>query len=147
MKRILLIIILGVFCLSGFSQVSLFRPVPKHYFATKALGVTTAWLPRINVGLNAISYGKNPETKQLEVKPLSAICFGLGMLHYKNVEGQPFNDFGLNLMYLQLTDKVGSGVGLYVTYNTGQIGLLNVGTHYDFTVKQFFVDTGVAWHF
>ena len=145
MKRLFLIIILGLFCLTGFSQ--LFRPVSRDHFNTKAPGDNSDWIPRINVGLNAVSYGRNPETKELEVKPLSAVCFGIGMLHYKNVEDVPFNDFGFNLVYLQLTDKVGSGVGIYGTYNTGQIGLLNVGTHYDFNVKQFFVDTGVSFHF
>lgn len=145
MRRLLLILILGAFCTAGFSQ--LLKPVPKDYFAKKALGSNSAWLPRLNVGLSAISYGRNPETKLLEVTPLSAICFGLGYLHYKNFEGVPFNDFGFNVVYLQLTDKAGSGVGLYGTYNTGQIGLLNVGGHYDFAVKQFFFDTGVSWHF
>ena len=145
MRRLLLILILGAFCTAGFSQ--LLKPVPKSYFSTKALGDNSAWIPRLNVGLNAMSYGKNPETKLLEVTPLNAIAFGLSMLHYKQAEGVPFNDFGLNLVYLQLVDKAGSGVGLYGTYNTGQIGLLNVGGHWDFAVNQFFFDVGVTWHY
>lgn len=146
MKKLIGIFILASFMLAGYSQ-GLLRPVPNNYFSSKELGKVTSWIPRLNVGLNAVSYGKNPETKVLEVTPLSAVCFGIGMLHYKNVEGVPFNDFGFNLMYLQLTDKVGSGVGLYGTYNTGMIGLLNLGGHYDFKVKQFFFDTGVTFHF
>lgn len=145
MRKLIVILILAAFSVAGISQ-GLFKPVPKNYFADKAIG-KTSWLPRLNVGLNAISYGKNPETKVLEVTPLSAICFGIGMLHYKNVEGVPFNDVGINLMYLQLTDKVGSGVGIYGSYNTGQVGLLNIGTHYDFNVNQFFFDTGISYHF
>jgi hypothetical protein len=146
MKRLIIVFILASLTFAGYSQ--LFRPVPKDLFSSqKSLGKSSQLVPRISIGLNAISYGKNPETDVLEVTPLSAICFGIGLLHYKNVEGLPFNDFGFNLAYLQLTNKVGSGVGLYGTYNTGQIGLLNVGGHYDFKLKQFFLDTGVAWHF
>jgi hypothetical protein len=149
MKKLIIILFLASLTFAGYSQTGLFKPVPKNYFTSdKALGnPTSSWLPRLNVGLNAMSYGKNPETKLLEVTPLNAICFGIGYLHYKNVEGVPFNDFGFNLAYLQLIDKAGSGVGLYGTYNTGQIGLLNLGGHYDFAVKQFFFDTGVSWHF
>jgi len=150
MKRLLLISIVALLTIAVSAQ-GLFSPVPKTLFTTekaiKVGEVSSAWLPRINVGLNAISYGKNAETGQLEVTPLNAIAFGLGYLHYKNVAGVPFNDFGFNVAYLQLIDKAGSGVGLYGTYNTGQIGLLNIGAHYDFAVNQIFVDTGVTWHF
>lgn len=145
MRKLILILILGAFCTAGFSQI--LKPVPKNYFATKALGDNSSWIPRLNVGLNAMSYGRNPETKLLEVTPLNAISFGVGYLHYKQTDVGPFNDFGFNLVYLQLIDKAGSGVGIYGTYNTGQIGLLNVGGHYDFAVGQFFFDTGVSWHF
>jgi hypothetical protein len=146
MKKLLIFSIIALLTISVSAQ-NLFRPIPKDYFSQKALGDNSHWIPRLNVGIEAISYGKNPETKVLEVTPLSALCFGIGMLHYKQTADGPFNDFGLNLMYLQLTNKVGSGVGLYGTYNTGQIGLLNIGGHYDFTVKQFFLDTGVTFHF
>ena len=146
MKKLIVIIILAGIVLVGNSQ-GLFKPVPKNYFSTKALGDNTSWIPRINTGVNMISYGKNPETKLLEVTPLNAIAFGLSMLHYNQAEGVPFNDFGLNLVYLQLVDKAGSGVGLYGTYNTGQIGLLNVGGHWDFAVNQAFFDIGVTWHY
>jgi hypothetical protein len=147
MKKLIVILIIATFSVAVHSQ-GLFKPVPKDLFTTqKSLGNASQWLPRLNVGLSAISYGKNPETKVMEVTPLSAIVFGIGYLHYKNVEGVPFNDFGFNLAYLQLTNKVGSGVGLYGTYNTGPVGLLNLGGHYDFNLKQFFFDSGVSFHF
>ena len=149
MKKLIIIIILAAFSIAGYSQ--LFKPVPKNLFtgdkAIKAGSVDHMWIPRISVGLNAVSYGKNAETGNLEVTPLSALVFGIGYLHYKQTDVGPFNDFGFNLAYLQLTNKVGSGVGLYGTYNTGQIGLLNVGGHWDFTLNQFFLDTGVTFHF
>jgi len=151
--KLLIVLILGALSLPGFSQ--LFKPVPKSLFSQDLAidsertirSLKSVWLPRLNVGLNAVSYGRNPETKVLEVTPLSAICFGIGFLHYKEVEGLPFNDFGFNVAYLQMTNKVGSGVGIYGTYNTGPVGLLNIGTHYDFQLKQMFFDSGVSWHF
>ena len=146
MRKLILILILASFSLAGISQ-NLFKPIPKDYFARKALGFTSQWIPRISTGISAISYGRNPETNLLEVTPLSALSFGMSLLLYKNTSTGPFNTFGFSLMYLQLTDKVGSGLGLYGTYNTGQIGLLNIGGHYDFNAKRFLLDTGITWHF
>lgn len=146
MKRLIVLLFLVSIGLAGISQ-GLFKPVPKNYFSTKALGDNTSIIPRINVGVTGFSYGKNAETKQLEVIPLNAIVFGFALLHYKNTPEGPFNDFGIMPAYLQLVDKAGSGAGLYLTYNTGQIGLLNLGGHYDFAVNQFFFDVGVSWHY
>lgn len=151
MKRLILILIIGAFTVSVRSQ-GLFKPVPDNLFAkdlnsVKQIKSTFKFIPRLNVGVMGTSYGKNPDTKLMEVVPLAAVGFGIGLLRYKEVDGVPFNDIGINLMYLQNTQVPGSGVGIYGTYNTGPIGLLNLGTHYDFGVGRLFIDTGLTFHF
>lgn len=150
MKRTLFII--SFLLIAGVMSGQLFKPVPKNLFkpeqsGLKSLKGTFKFIPRLNVGVVGTSYGKNPETKVMEVTPLSALGFGVGLLRYREVDGLPFNDIGINLMYLQNTQTPGSGVGLYGTYNTGPIGLLNLGSHYDFGVGRFFIDTGLTFHF
>lgn len=150
MKKLITILFLAFMAIAVNAQ-GLFTPVTGAIFepTSKAIKLNKAnsvIIPRLNVGVEGMSYGKNDEGK-LEVVPFSAVIFGLVFLHYKDVDGVPFNDFGIMPAYLQLTDKAGSGVGLYGTYNTGQVGLLNLGGHYDFAVKKFLIDTGLTWHF
>jgi hypothetical protein len=152
MKRNLFLICFMLITVNLVAQVNIMRPIPSNLFpkdlsGSKVLKNEFKFIPRFNVGVMGTSYGKNPDTKVMEVTPLSAIGFGIGLLRYKDVEGVPFNDIGINMMYLQNTQTPGSGVGIYGTYNTGPIGLLNIGTHYEFQLKQFFIDTGLTFHF
>ena len=147
--RKLLIILFACISVIGYSQ-GLFRPVPSNLFpkdlsGSKALKSTFKFIPRLNVGVMGTSYGRINGV--MEVTPLSALGFGIGLLRYKDVEGVPFNDIGLNLMYLQNTQTPGGGIGLYGSYNTGPIGLFNLGSHYDFKSNRFFVDVGLTFHY
>jgi hypothetical protein len=102
---------------------------------------------RLNTGLMGVGY---PLKKGSSPIALNAVCFGLGLLHYKPVNNEPFNDFGINLLFLKNTQDNGYGLGIYGTYNTGlagNLGLLNLGTHYDFVLKLMLIDTGLTFHF
>jgi len=148
--RKLLIILFACISVIGYSQ-GLFRPVPSNLFPKSLNGLKAPknefkFVPRLNVGVMGTSYGKNDQNV-MTVTPLSALGFGFGLLRYKDVEGVPFNDIGINLMYLQNTQTPGSGIGLYGLYNTGPIGLFNLGSHYDFSVKKFFIDVGLTFHY
>ena len=150
MKRLIVILFLAAFSVSLGAQ-GLFSPVPSNLFpkdvgGLKALKNEFKFIPRLNVGVMGTSYGKNDQNV-MTVTPLSALGFGFGLLRYKDVEGMPFNDIGINIMYLQNTQTPGSGIGLYGLYNTGPIGLFNLGSHYDFSVKRFFIDVGLTFHY
>ena len=152
MKKLILLLLILI-PIIGTSQ-GLLKPVPGNMFSTRLMApvgasevIQSKWLLRLNTGVVGTSYGKNKTTKQFEVIPLSAVGFGLSYLHYKAVEGLPFNDFGVNVLLLQNLQSAGMGLGVYGTYNTGPLGLLNVGTHYDFSVNQVFFDTGLTFHF
>jgi opacity protein-like surface antigen len=158
MKKLLLIVSLFAFALTMSAQ-SLLKPLPKTLFkdATEKArilnkdvtvsDITSLWEIRLNAGITGVSYFKNKETGKLDKLDLSALCFGIGYLHYKNTAEGPFNDFGLNLLLLQNLQSAGMGLGVYGTYNTGPIGLLNLGVHYDFFINQFLLDTGLSFHF
>jgi hypothetical protein len=155
MKKLIIVLCLMTFTVLGISQsakVGLFQPVPANLFENRYtvkadVQVPSVWLLRLNTGVMGTSYGINKVTKQFEVIPLSAVGFGISYLHYKSVENLPFNDFGFNLLLLQNIQSAGMGIGLYGTYNTGPLGLLNIGGHYDFSAKQFLIDTGLTFHF
>ena len=146
MKKLVLILIFTVFVISAGAQ-GLFKPVPKNLFTGDRALNSSTWLMRLNAGVVGTSYAKNKETGNVEVIPLNALGFGISYLHYKDVEGSPFNDFGFNALLLQNTQTPGMGVGVYGTYNTGPIGLLNVGGHYDLNSKRFMVDVGITFHY
>lgn len=154
MKKLILLLAL-MSLVVGMQAQSIFKPVPKDLF-TKKITLTptvgtsqSVWIPRLQVGLTGESYELKKGGK---VIGLDAVCYGIGMLHYKAVQNVPFNDFGFNLLLLQDIQTKGLGLGIYGTYNTGiNIGgvdfVLNVGTHYDFTLKEELLDTGLTFHF
>jgi hypothetical protein len=153
MKKLSLIIIIALIGLSGFSQ-GLFNPIPKTWGAivgTKTnlnVSATTTnfqFIPRINIGLEGVGFNLKDLSNPV---PLSAVCLGMSILHYKDVLGSPFNDYGFALMYLKNTTDKGMGIGVYFTYNPGIVNTVwNVGTHYDWILKTEFIDTGLTFHY
>jgi hypothetical protein len=154
MKKTILFLIFAFISIAGFSQIGLFKPIPKAWNemigntnvqTLKASQIASLWVPRLNVGIQGVSYEIKKDAKPLT---LNAICFGAGWLHYKNIDNAPFNDFGINILALIDTKTQGFGLGVYGTYNiVGSGALFNIGTHYDFTLKEELIDTGVTWHF
>lgn len=154
MKKLLCISIL-LLTFSGLYSQGLFSPVTKEVFKShqtypKTTYITATpnklvWLPRWEIGLTGISYElKKGSTPQ----PLSAICTGISLQSYKLVNDQPFNVWGASLLLLKDTqNENGFGLGLYGTYNTNMVGIVNGGFHYDFVVKNVFADVSLTFHF
>jgi hypothetical protein len=162
MKKIIILLFFIGLSAGLTAQVNLFKPVPKNLFAkaapdtvltakgvyiVQALEKSSQWILRLTGGVLGVSYYRDKETKEVISEPLDAICAGISYLHYKEADGLPFNDFGFSAMLLQNVQRAGMGLGIYGTYNTGPIGLLNIGTHYDFSLKVFMLDTALTWHF
>jgi len=161
MKKIIILLFFIGLC-TGLSAQSLFKPVPKNLFAKavpdtivtakgllviQELEKSSQWIFRLNAGVMGVSYYREKDTKEIVSMPLDAVCAGISYLHYTEADGLPFNDFGFNAMILQNIQRAGMGLGVYGTYNSGAIGLINIGTHYDFSMKVFMLDTGLTWHF
>jgi hypothetical protein len=151
-KKLLMILCLVAIPMAGMSQ-SLFKPVPKDLFTVRHLSappgaaivpVQHKWVPRLNTGIMGVSWELKKGTKPV---PFEAIGFGLALLQYKEVNGEPFNVWGINALFLTSTNHTAIGFGLYGLYNTNQIGLVNLGIHYDAGVKSVFIDTGLTYSF
>jgi len=131
------------------AQISIWSPIPKNVFdnpmykAGLLSGQSAGdWFVRWQTGVIATSYGKNKLTGNLETVPFSAVGVGVGYQHYKDNNGVAFNDYGAEALLLKNAQSNGMGLGIYVNYS-----LVNIGSHYDFMLKQFFFDTGVQLHF
>jgi hypothetical protein len=154
MKRLILLITLFGLLASLNAQINLFNPVPKNWAAlsnakaSSNLKVSVTdfqFIPRINIGVEGVGFNLKDLSHPV---PMSAVCLGVSILHYKDVSGVPFNDYGFALMYLKNTTDKGMGIGVYFTYNPGiQNTIWNVGTHYDWILKTEFIDTGLTFHY
>ena len=155
MKR-LLILCLFVIATVTINAQGLLKPISADLFKSPASmrvisptaeispQIAGKWLLRLNTGVMGVSY----ELKKGSVPvPLSAILFGIGYYYYQNINGVPFNVWGVNAGLLTNTQNAGLGLGLFGTYNTNAVGLLNVGGHFDFSVSKFFIDTGLSFKF
>jgi hypothetical protein len=153
-KALVLILMFSSVGLISNAQIGLFKPIPKAWNEMigntnvqnlKVSQIASLWVPRLNVGIQGVSYELKSNAKPLT---LNAVCFGVGWLHYKDVDNAPFNDFGINVLALVDTQTQGFGLGVYGTYNIlGSGALFNLGTHYDFTMKEELIDTGISFHF
>ena len=114
MKKILITLVLLVaMTVTGLSQISLFKPVPKDLFKIlnktnlvyNGTNTNTAILWRFNATLvgNELTYNK--VTKQLDSAPLSGVGPGFGIRHYyQQADGTPASDWGVSLVALLGTD-------------------------------------------
>jgi hypothetical protein len=112
MKKILITLALLVaMTVTGFSQISLFKPVPKDLFKTLNLKVSKAgivntkilWRFDAQVIGNELTYNK--VTKQLDSAPLSGVGPGFGIRHYYQApDGTAATDWGVSLAVLVGTD-------------------------------------------
>jgi hypothetical protein len=159
MKK-LLIICFVILSGTGLNAQNLFKPVGPEIFKgeqqdNRSLGLyglpqpaapelPGKWLLRLNTGVMGVSYEL---TKGSQPVPFSAIGFGAGYYYFKNVNGEPFNVWGVNALLLTNTNNAGLGAGVYGVYNTNAVGLLNLGAHYDFSVNKAFIDTGITFKF
>jgi hypothetical protein len=154
MKKLILFLFVIVLAISVQGQ-GLFKPVPKSIFEVKqkdmnglayytVAPVPGKWILRLNTGVMGVSYELK---KGAQPVPFSAVLFGVGYFYYKNVNGEPFNVWGVNGGFLTNTQNVGIGTGLFGVYNTNAIGLLNAGVHYDWSVDAWFIDTGISYKF
>ena len=150
MKKAIILLFLLLITTMGFSQ-GLLKRVPADLFQrpSEIKGLTfsatsnTVFIPRLNTGVIGVSFGKDREPLEL-----SAIGFGIGLLRYKDDNGVPFNDFGLNALFLKNRVNNGYGAGLFVMYNIKDSNsLLNVGVHRDFYIDEFLFDFGVTFHY
>ena len=151
MKKLFILLTFVLCSLTTFAQTSpfegFFKPVPKDLFknpvynSTYLKGVDTTtksgvWLLRFDVEITAIQLAYNKNLKTWISSPLSSVGPGIGYKHYTNLNGVPYNDFGVNAILLlgynwnRLSE---ASVSLVGTVNF--LEYVNVGGGYDFVNK------------
>jgi hypothetical protein len=151
LKTILLIFMLSCFGIAANAQ-GFFKPVTPAIFKSteKSLFASenqSAWLLRPSVQITAVQLTWNKETKSFDSSPLSSAGAGVSYQHYINVNGNPFNNWGVNLLALLGTDLskiTPASLGFAATVN---VSIVNAGIGYNLGNKLPFILTGVVLKF
>lgn len=152
MKKLILISYFLLASLVGFSQVSIWKPVPSNLFSAKKYGAalsardtTSIWLTRISVGVVANQFTYNAVTRQLQGTVFSKVGVGMSYAHYVPSPGDlPYNDFSLHcFVFLPTTPDD----GLSFAASISSLKYLNLGIGYDVKLKQPFLLTGAVYTF
>jgi hypothetical protein len=142
MKKLIIILVLACFSLAGYSQVSLFKPVPVDLFKSTGLkaGGSSAWLWRLSALVVAEELVYDKVTKQFNSKPLSSVGPAIGYRHFTPLsDGTPYNDFGVNLAVLLGADlntitpaslKAALVINAFQFINVGGAYTLNATNHW-----------------
>jgi hypothetical protein len=161
MKRLLMLLILVVCSLNVFSQSfqGFFKPVPKDLFKNDKYNSTYfknvvdstkkgVWLFRFDAEVTAVQLVYNKTLKSWISSPLSSAGPGIGYKHYTEVDGEPYNDFGVNALVLlgynwnRLSE---ASVSTVCTVNF--LEYVNIGGGYDWVNKAPLVLLGATIKF
>jgi hypothetical protein len=154
MKKLILVLCFLMVSLVGFSQVSLWKPIPKDlFYSTKyaKLGEATPsiWLWRFSALLTATELTWDKSSNQFVSAPLSSVGPAIGYKHFTQLaDGTPYTDFGINVAALFGTDinQVNPAVvKLAVTVNA--LKFVNIGFDYGLTNNTFGILLGASVNF
>jgi hypothetical protein len=151
-KAILIMILLGI-SLMALPQDNhwkgFFKPVDKGLIQGKRdLGQPeSVWLFRPTVSLTALQFTYNKDLKQFESSSLNSGGFGVGYQHFIEVNGQPFNNYGFNLLMLFGVSTSTNPASMSVAGTVYALKFINLGAGYDFSGKSIFLLTGISYNF
>jgi hypothetical protein len=105
------------------------------------------WLVRPVVTLTATRFDLG---KIVTVSPLSSLGTGVSYSHFISVNGEPYNNFGANLLVLFTQDLMDGGVEPAKLSLAGTISFLqyvSVGAGYSFAENKVFLLSGIVYNF
>ena len=127
-----------------------FHPTKVNRQLTKELNqpIPSAWLFRPAISLTALQFNWNNEVKGFDAAAFESAGLGIGYQHYIWNEGNPYNNWGANLLFL-FPLKVQESVPAYlsVAATVDAFRLVNAGVGYNITLKMFFLLTGITYNF
>lgn len=153
MKKFLFLVVLMSFTLMTFGQSKFkgfFKPVSYDTPAlhTRALGeATNVWLLRPIVTLSAVQFTWNPELKQFDSNAFSSTGMGISYAHYIDVNNEPYNNFGFNLLVLLNSYTIDQAASVSLAGTISALKFVSLGGGYDIGKKVFFLLTGVSYSF
>lgn len=115
---------------------------------TRAAGqATNTWLFRPVVTLTAIEFVWNKELKQFDSGKFNSAGAGIGYAHYIDVNNEPYNNYGFNLLVLMNQYDAKNGAGISLVSAVSALKFVSVGVGYDLGRKTYFFLTGVSYSF
>lgn len=155
MKKVFLILSLLVIFVMGASAQSplkgFFAPVPDDLFETTAVRDIEnphVWLIRPAVGISAVAFAYNEEIKSFETSAFNKVMFGGGYQHFIEVNGEPYNNFGVNaLVCFDANPNDITKTGVTVAATVSALNFVNIGVARDFAAKKFLILTGITYSF
>jgi hypothetical protein len=152
MKRLLLFVAV-IFVTASIASAQFFRPVPKDLFSgDRAVKSEFLLRPAVNVASNLFKWDNT--LKKVYNMSFARIGMGVSYAHYIEVEGEPYNNFSINLLALMPTGTEISYMSFGVTFAALDVfGLsISAGPLYDFNKERPFIEniglmTGVQMTF
>jgi len=137
MKKLIFIAVL--FALGAIASAqSMWKPVPPDLISKKALGKSTAFIPRFTLGITAQQFSWNKEEGKLNQATLSKVGIGVAAAHYINLDdGTLYNNFTVTGLCLFPTTE-DSGVTLAAVASALKFANISpgIGAGYDFGIKR-----------
>jgi len=152
MKKFLIITLLLTFFIGASAQQpfkGFFKPVsPELTVKTRDVENPSVWLFRPAIEISALQLMYNKDLKQFDASSLTSAGLGISFAHFINNEGQPYSNYGFNLLCLfdtQINSVTETGISLAGTVSAFE--LISVGAGYNFGVKKFLLLTGITYNF
>lgn len=156
MKKLIILCFLARLTFAGTLQgqsVRFFAPVPDQLFqitanSPKALVNPSVWLFRPAIAVTAVQLNWNKDTKSFDAAALNSAGMGIGYQHFIEVNGLPYNNYGLNAILLLGADIGQTEPATMAIALTGSfLQFVNIGGLYNITYKSFGILTGVTIKF
>lgn len=148
MKKLIIIVAILVVSLPISAQFQgFFKPTSQilKFDRERADYASDVWLFRPTVAVTAMQFWiENP----VRVASLSQLGTGISYAHYTDNNGEPYQNFGANLLVMFSQDLAGvepTKLSLALTGTAFQY--VSVGGGYCFGEKKFFILTGVTYSF
>ena len=123
-----------------------FKPVDKGMFNVGERSPQGIWLIRPTVQLSAMQIMFGEVT---EVRSLSSLGTGVSYAHFTSHDGEPYQDFAVDVSVLFGPEKKEAVSPLNLSLAISATGwqYLTIGAGYSLTVKKFFLLSGISYRF
>jgi hypothetical protein len=155
MKKLLILLFLVILSIASYSQSKFegfFKPVDSYQFQKHIKdskeAATSVWLFRPAVSVSAMKLTYDKTTKVWSSASFTSAGLGVGYQHYIESSGEPYNNFGFNLLLLYTavpTEQTTAGLSLAGTISA--LKFIDVGGGYDFDLKKVFGLLGIKYNF
>ena len=153
MKKITIVLAFIIVVLNVSAQSSafngFFRPVKSFPKVTtdgfRELEVKNFWKVRPILALSAVQFRlQNP----VQVSSFTSMGTGLSYQHFIEVNGKPYNNVGINALFLYTSDlKEVQNMNLSFAFTGSFWQYFNIGGGYNFTDRYVFILTAVSYSF